>query len=179
MRFHNTDRPTCHLQPPKTLPSLRGAASCARYGETAPLVNLETVSGPIISISPLVTVNVRGGGGGEGGTTRGFPRRTVGSGFDARRCSIHHLRPLHFSLSLSLHELLSDRVLRKTEHVQEEDVQPGCFEQRDAPGRILALSLRVKSFGYPTSAGGDAREAGELQRAREKNLESTGLTIAD
>lgn len=83
------------------------------------------------------------------------------------------------SLSLSLHELLSDRVLRKTEPVQEEDVQPECFKQRDAPGRILALGLRVKSFGYPTSAGGDAREAGELQRAREKNLESTGLTIAD
>lgn len=102
-------RPTCHLQPPKTLSSLRGAASCARYGETAPLVNLETVPGPIISISPLVTVNVRGGGGGGGkdgegggtGTTRGFPRRTVGSGFDARRCSIHHLRPLHLSLCMS------------------------------------------------------------------------------
>lgn len=53
-------RPTCHLEPPKTSPGSGAQRHVCADGAIAPLVNLETVSGPIISISALVSVNIRG-----------------------------------------------------------------------------------------------------------------------
>ncbi len=104
---------------------------------------MDTVSWLPINFNAPFSVNIRSekkdGQGERTGKTpesRGAPSdpALMRAGVQFISCS--------FALSLSLHELLSHRVLRKAENVQEEDVQPECFEHRDAPGRIFALGLR-------------------------------------
>lgn len=105
--------------------------------------------------------------GGRTGKTRGFPRRTVECGFDARRCPIHHHLSLSpFSLSawtsifcakLKMFKRKSFMGVLWTQECSWSDI---CFGFKGEIARISNLS------------SGDTEEALELQRAWKKNLES-------